>query len=125
MGVSGSIRKVTVDGITYNAAADINAAKTPTNLKEAVPHSGGNMIKITKQHGNVESLTLLATPTEYETLEGTRDNLVAVPLSYELADGSVYRSQGHINLDNYESEENRVDVTMIPETGLWDVFAST
>lgn len=124
MSVSGSIRKVTVDGIPYNAAADANAAKTPTFEVEGVPHSGGNNIKYTKMSGQVESLTLIAAPTEYETLEGSRDGLAAIPLSYELADGSVWRTQGFINLANYESEENRVDLTMIPETGLWDLFAA-
>lgn len=124
MATSGSLTKVVINGITYNVAGDANAAKTPTKTKEAVPHSGGNQIKIMKQHGNVESLTLIVSPTEYQQLETVRDLLTAAPLSYTLADGSVWTTSGHINLDNHESEENRCDVTMIPENGLWDLFAA-
>jgi hypothetical protein len=121
---SGSIRKVTIDGITYNAAADANASKTPTATKEGIPHSGGNMMKITKAHGSVEGLTLILTESEYETLEAVRDSLESKTLSYTTAGGAVWRTQGGINLDNYETEENRCDVMLIPETGTWDLFAN-
>lgn len=124
MSVSGSIRKVLLDGLSFNAAGDANVAKTPVVEKEAVPHSGGNMIKRTKASGNVESVKLLCTPTEYETLEGIADGLGSFPMSYEMADGSVWRTSGTVSLDNYESEEHSVEVTMIPETGTWELFAA-
>lgn len=124
MAASGSIRKANVGGIPYNVAGDANASKTPEVTKEPVRHSGGNMIKITLAHGNVESLTFICTPTEYDTLKDQAAEQQAITLSYTLADGSTWRAQGHINLDNYESEENRVDVTMIPELGIWDLFAA-
>lgn len=124
MATSGSIRKANIGGIPYNVAADANAAKTPEVTKEAVRHSGGNMIKIMLASGNVESLTLIVTDLEYENLRSQAELLESFPMSYTKADGSSWVSQGHINLDNYESEENRVDVTMIPELGTWDLFAS-
>jgi hypothetical protein len=122
--VSGSIRKVLLNGLSFNAAADGNFAKTPKLEKEAVPHSGGNMIKHTRASGNVESAKLICTPTEYETLEGLADSLDPFSMSYEMADGSVWRTEGTIMLDNYESEEHSVEVTMIPLTGTWELFAS-
>lgn len=124
MATSGSIRKTNIGGIPYNVAADANAALTPRITKEGVPHSGGNMIKITKAMGNLESLTLIVTDTEYDTLQDQAGGLESIPLSFTKADGSSWVCQGHINLDNYESEENRVDVTMIPELGIWDLFAA-
>jgi hypothetical protein len=123
MAKSGSIRKATINSITFNVAADANASKTPTKQIEGVPHSGGNMIKETRLHGNVESLTLIVKDTEYETLESFRDSNDAFPMSYQKADGSTWTTQGFINLDNYETEENRVDVTMISESGIWDLFS--
>jgi hypothetical protein len=119
--VTGSLRNVKIDGVQYNVAADANVAKTPTKSREAVVHSGGNSIKETKLHGNVEALTLIVTPSELETLEQVG---LGVTLSYTLADLSVYTTQGTISLDNQESEEGRVEVTMIPDTGIWDLFAA-
>jgi len=124
MPVSGSIRKVLIDGLSFNAAADGNFAKTPKLEKEATPHSGGNMIKVTRMSGNVESVKLITTPTEYETLETLADRATSFPMSYEMADGSVWRSDGAISLANFESEEHSVELTMIPATGTWDLFAA-
>ena len=121
---SGSIRKSMLAGISFNVAADANPAKTPEITKEAVPHSGGNMIKIVKAHGNVESLTVIVKDSEYATLKELSERLESITMSYEKADGSSWTSQGHINLDNYESEENRCDVTMIPESGTWELFGA-
>lgn len=124
MAVSGSIRKVLIDGLSFNAAADGNFAKTPRLEKEAVPHSGGNMIKHTRASGNVESAKLICTPTEFATLESKAEELTTFSMSYEMADGSVWRSTGTIMLDNYESEEHSVELTMIPDSGTWELFAA-
>ena len=120
--ITGSLRKVLVDGIPFNVAADANASKTPIVSKEGIPHSGGNAIKIMKMVGNVEGLTLIIDPDEYETLQDKAGLLSSIPLSYEQADGKSWTSPGHINLDNYESEEGRIDITMIPESGTWSLF---
>lgn len=123
MATSGSIRKAAIGGINYNVAADANVSKTPTQSKEGIRHSGGNMMKVTKLHGSVEGLTLICTPAEFQSLETLAENDGGITLSYTLADGSAWTCTGEISLDNYESEENRVDVTMIPELGIWDLFA--
>lgn len=124
MPVSGSIRKCTINGLAFNAAADANFGKTPKIEKEAVRHSGGNMIKITLASGNVEGAKMICTPVEYDTLEGFADEQDAFSMSYEMADGSVFRTTGHIALDNYESEEHSVELTLIPESGTWELFAA-
>ena len=124
MPVSGSIRKVLINGLSFNAAADANFAKTPKLEKEAIPHSGGNMVKVTNASGQVESVKLTCTPIEHDILEGFADDLNSFSMSYEVADGSVYRTTGTIMLDNYESEENSVEITMIPESRTWDLDAA-
>lgn len=121
MAVSGSLRKLLLDGIAFQVAGDANAAKTPKTTKEAVVHSGGNSIKIMKASGQVESVTTIVSPSEYETLEELANRTSPIPISYQQADGKTWVSNGHVNLDNYESEENRCDLTLIPE-GNWDLF---
>lgn len=124
MPVSGSIRKCLINGLSFNAAADANFAKTPKVEKEAVRHSGGNMVKVTLASGNVEGAKMICTPVEYDTLDGFADDLESFSMSYEMADGSVWRTTGQISLDNYESEEHSVEITMIPEAGTWELFAA-
>lgn len=124
MAVSGSIRKVLVDGLLFNAAADGNFAKTPKVEKEALRHSGGNMIKVTLASGNVEGVKLLCTTAEYDILEDKADDNSGFSMSYEMADGSVWRTSGSIMLGNFESEEGSVEITMIPLSGIWQPFAA-
>lgn len=122
---SGSIRKLIIDGISYTVAADANFAKTPKYAKEGIATSGDNMIKFTKQHGSVESVTVVASSDEFETLETVRDSLEEITMSYTLADGSSYTAPGSIHIDNYESEEGRVDLMLIPtDPDGWQRFAA-
>lgn len=121
--VSGSIRKTNIGGIPYNVAADANLSKTPERTVEGIRHSGGVMFKETLNPGQYESVTVVANPKEFDTLQ-TQAKELDLTMSITLADGSTWRSNGRITLDNYESEENRCDVTMIPALGIWDLFAS-
>jgi len=121
MSKSGTPRKITIDGETFNVAADANFAQTPGNTIEGVRHTGGTMMKNTLNVENLESVTLIATGTQFESLKEKAKRDVNYPMSYELASGDVYRAVGMITLDNRETEENRVDLTMIPD-GEWEAF---
>ena len=121
MSSSGTPRRVTLDGVTYNVAFDANFAQTPGVLNEGVRHTGGTMMKKTLQVGQVESVTLIVTSSQNEQLIALSNRTVNFPMSYELASGDVYRAVGQINLDNRETEENRRDVTLIPD-GDWQPF---
>lgn len=125
MAKAGSIKKVTIDGPSYNVAADANASNTPRVMTESVVHSGGNDRKDTLQHGGVESVTLILSEIEHQTLRTLQDTgRDDIPMSYTRAGGSVYSGKGWFNLDNYESEENRCDLTMYSKTGQFDLFSA-
>ena len=121
MSVSGTPRKVTLDGVTYNVAADANFAQVPGVNTEGVRHTGGTMMKKTLAIALVESVTLVVTSQQNELLEELSRRNVNFPMSYELSSGDVYRAVGQINLDNRETEENRRDLTLIPD-GDWQPF---
>lgn len=121
MSKSGTPRKVTLDGQTFNVAADANFAQTPAVTTEGVRHTGGTMMKTTLNVENLESVTVIADGQEYEDLKSLGKRDINFPMSYELASGDVYRAVGLINLDNRETEENRVDLTAIPD-GEWEPF---
>ena len=121
MSKSGTPRKVTIDGETFNVAADANFAQTPGTTIEGVRHTGGTMFKSTLNVENVESVTLISDGTQFESLKEKSTRDVTYPMSYELASGDVYRAVGFITLDNRETEENRLDITLIPD-GEWEEF---
>lgn len=121
MSRSGTPRKVTLDGVTYNVASDANFSQTPPVSNEGVRHTGGTLIKKTLMVGQVESVTLIVNGAQNASLEELADRNVNFPMSYELASGDVYRAVGQINLDNRETEETRRDITLIPDGG-WQPF---
>ncbi len=122
--ISGSIRKVTLDGMPFDVPADVNISEVGSGfLNESVPSSGRNMRKMTKRPQNREGLVLLANGTERDLLRELADSLHDFPMSYETAGGDVYRAQGWIEFENRETEENRAAIQLHPRNG-WDVFVA-
>ena len=122
MSVTGSVRGANVDGIPYNVTADTNIALNDRIEKESIPHSGGNMQKITIMAANAEAVKLTLTPAEYVTLQSQAAGLEDIPLSYTMADGSVARTSGAISLGPLQSEDNSCEVTFLTSTGIWEIF---
>jgi len=123
MSVSGSGRKLILDGISFNMAADGNPARTPTIDKEDVVHTGGVEPKVTLMSGAIESQKLILDDGEYEVLQALNERIGTFSMSYEKADGTVLRTgAGYIKIDNYEAEENSVEITMTPSSRRWEVF---
>ncbi len=125
MAISGSGRKLLLDGISFNMAADGNPARLPTIEKEDVIHTGGVEQKVTLMSGAIEAQKLIISDVEYEVLQGLNESIGTFSMSYEKADGSVLRTgAGFIKLANYEAEENSIEITMTPSSRKWDVFAA-
>lgn len=122
---AGSLRKVTIDGIPYNVAADANVALNARLEKESIPHSGGNMTKRTLAAAMAEAVKLIVTPSEYNVLEGQAEADGDIPMSYEMADGSSFKSQGEINLGPYQTDDSSCEVTFLTSTGEWEIFAES
>lgn len=123
MAVSGTGRKLQLDGISFNMAADGNPARMPTIDKEDVVHTGGVNPKITLMSGAIESQKLILNDGEYEVLQGLNERITNFSMSYEKADGTVLRTgAGYIKLDNFEGEENSCEITMTPASRRWEVF---
>ena len=122
--ISGSIRKVTLDGVTYNAAADANLSATGSAFENSgVAHSGGNMRKMVRRVKVVDGVTLIVNASEQDQLEVLAGRPTDFPISYETADGSVFRCTGWIEYEKVESEENRASVKMFPRVK-WSSFVA-
>lgn len=122
--ITGTPRKVVIDGITCDVPQDVNVSFVPTKWKnEAIPTSGRTLTKRTKQIRTKE-LVVVASPSELEVLAGKADSLASKTFSLEYADGTVYRGAGQMNIDKWESEEGKATVMLIPDND-WTVFASS
>lgn len=124
--IAGTLRKVTIDGITYDVMADTNVTETGSAFEnEAIPTSGKNMKKMTRRPENRESVVLACNGDERELLRAAADSpRTNIPLSYETAAGDVFRADGWIEFENRETEENRATIQMHPRTE-WDQFVAS
>lgn len=122
--VAGSIRKVTLDGMTFDVPADVNISEVGSAfLNESVPSSGRNMHKMTKRPQTREGVVLLCNGAERDLLQELAERLSDFPMSYETAGGDVYRAQGWIEFENRETEELRAAIQLHPRNG-WDAFVA-
>lgn len=122
MSAVGTLQKVTVGGVTYDVMADININFMRSDYeKESVPTSGDPMIKMTKRNQNIENVDIAVDTDELETLSGVANSIVDTTLSIALADGTVYRSSGHITFSGYESDSGKLSLTLLP-TKKWTKF---
>ena len=120
--IAGSLRKVTLDGITFDVMADTNVSEVGSQWENsAIPTSGRNMKKMVRRPENRESVILACNASERDVLHELAERTVDFPMSYETADGSVYRTVGFIEFETRETEENRATIQMIPRND-WDSF---
>lgn len=118
----GSIRKVVIDGITFDVTLDADITFNYSQYTiEGQATSGENMTKRTKRVQTIEGLVIACTAAEMVTLAGKADSLADKTLSIELADGSVFKSAGQINFENYTSQDGKANIQLIPRRA-WTPF---
>lgn len=124
---SGTLRGVTLDGLSFRVPADINITLNLSEYEnENIPTTGKSVPKKTLRSPDAEGVVLIANPVEQETLRGLAARLEAFPISTEMADGSVWRTTGNINFENVESQENRASIKIMPDRALnaWELFSA-
>ena len=121
---SGSIRKLTIGGITYDVMADSNFNQRGSGFEnDRIPTSGNSFKKMTKRIQKVESVIVKADPNTRINLKAQSEQLDDLSMSYTTADNSVFRAKGSIFFENVESEENRATVQLHPNAD-WELFVA-
>ena len=111
----GTIRKVVIDGVTYDAFADSDITFNKSKYTvEGVATTGRTLSKRTKRVQTIEGLTLAVSPAEFVNLTEKADSLADKTFSIELADGSVFKATGQINFENYTSMDGKASIQLIP-----------
>lgn len=122
--IAGSIRKVILDGVSYVVAGDTNVSEIGSPYENsAIPTSGGNIRKMVKRTEVRENVVLVVDDEEREALRDLAMRLDDFPISYETAEGSVFRTDGWIEFENRETEEKRATVKLFPRVR-WDLFSA-
>lgn len=120
--VTGSIRKFTVEGISFRVMADSNFSRRPINVENTmIATSGKAMQKKTRMVPALEGVVLAVNAEEMESLKSFAEGLEPIKVTYQTAAGDEYRCTGQINIEAHESEEGRATVTVAPQDD-WTAF---
>lgn len=120
----GSIIKVTIAGVSYDAISDTNLDVTPVRIKnEAIATSGRNLRKQTRQVEEVKSVVIACNADERSALKTLAENTTDTTLAYTTAAGDVYRASGWIDFEKWESMEFKATLTMFPRDK-WEAFVN-
>ena len=120
--VAGSIRKFTIEGVSYDVAADANFSETFTAWENSmVATSGRAMRKMTKRILTVEGVVLMTDADQRLALKDFAESLDDLKITYTNAAGDSYRGEGTVEIENNETEENRTSCTIHPR-GDWTKF---
>jgi hypothetical protein len=94
--ISGTIRKLVLNGVTYRVPGDVNLTINLSPYEtEGMPSTGNTMMKKVLRMPTIENCTVLTNPLEAERLKSLAEGTDNFTQSVELADGSIYRGNGH------------------------------
>lgn len=117
--MAGTPRKVTLDGQTFNVAADADFAQNPGQEVEGIRHTGGTTFKTTLMVESVESVDLILDGFDFAELKDMSTRII--PMSYEEESGDVYRATGKFSLGARQTSDTKASLTLIPD-GEWEPF---
>jgi hypothetical protein len=126
--ISGTVLKVTLDGVSYGTPMDINVTFNYSKFEnENIPVSGGdNMHKKVLRSPDMEGINITGDELIQERLTKLADRTKPFPFSITLASGSTFKSEGFINVENFETETNKATVKFMPKRSIdaWTLFAA-
>lgn len=121
---TGTVRKVLIDGISYDAAGDADLNETLTKFENSlIITSGKAVIKQEKRAQLVEDVVLITDGNARQRLTSFADDGGEGPMSYTNRAGDVARFTGTINVDNNQTMESRTTISFLPTEDRTDALA--
>lgn len=121
-GKAGTLRGISIAGVSYDVIADTNATRIGSVYENTtVSTTGKPILQQTKRNEDMEGIKLGCDPQEHAELKKIADDGSEVEINLTYADGKTYGSTGWINIDNHESETNTTNIKLMP-TESWSVF---
>ena len=120
--VVGSVRNVTIEGISFRASAGANISRIITKYENSrIPTSGNSMRKMAKRIPTFESVELNVNATEINSLKSFAESLDDLTLSLETSAGDQYKSTGSIEIENVDTDEGKATCQLQPVDD-WTLF---
>ena len=115
MSVAGTPRAFSIEGVSYDLAADVNVSRLLSTYENSkIPTSGKAMTKKVKRVPTAESVVLITNETEKEQLRTLAEQIADVKFSFTWLSGDVVKCEGTFNIESDESEENRTTIVVHP-----------
>ena len=123
--VVGSVRNVTIEGISFRCAADTNISRVITIIENSrIPTSGKSMRKMVRRIPAFESVVLAVNASEIEQLKSFAESLNDLTMSVETAAGDQYKSTGTIEVENVDTDEGKASCQLLPAED-WTPFVAS
>jgi len=116
---SGSLNKLSIDGIPFDVAGDADLSEVFSRYTNSiVPTSGTDTISQEARAREVTGVVVVVKPGDKSLLASIADSGDVVSLSYTHRDGTRYAGQGNINIENNQTMQNRTSMSLLP-VGEW------
>lgn len=120
--IAGSIRKLTLDGVTYDVMGDADIKEVGSGYENSMlATSGRNILKKVKRVEDRDSVVVACNGAERDALKALADGTKDFPMSYTTAAGDVYRATGTIEFVSRTTAENKAEIKLLPR-GTWESF---
>ncbi len=119
---AGSIRKLTIEGISFDVVADADLEEVVTEFENSmIATSGPGMRKMEKRIPTTSGIVLGTDSAGRATLKAFAERLTDLKISYTKAFGDTRKCQGAIEIENTTTMENRTTIQVLP-SGKWTEF---
>jgi hypothetical protein len=119
---AGSIESVTIEGQTFNVAADANLSRIPTKFeKSKIATSGRAMTKAIKRVTSIEGVVFVLNGADGEALKFFGEAMDDKQVVVTYISGDSYQALCEIDVESHESEENRYTASFHPSED-WTAF---
>jgi len=115
--ISGSIKSLTLKGVTYSVMADANVTETISEYEnDAVATSGLPMRKMTKRITKKEGITIACNADQLAVVKALADAIDNFTITLTYASGETASASGFIEVENRETETNKATVKVFNVT---------
>lgn len=109
--VAGSIRRISLNGISFDVMGDADFSKVPTTVNDAIATTGGVVHTIVKQASKVTGVVLDGSDgIANQQIHDLHDTITPFPISYTKANGDVVSGAGRINITSDTTAEGRIEI---------------
>jgi hypothetical protein len=117
MNVVGSIKKLTVEGISYPVAGDANAKIYLSGVENTmIATSGDAVLQQKRQVQRIENLDLTLSPAEAEDFRNYAKRVKPIKIAVTLRNGKIYSGEAVVNFDGYETENGKATMAFFAVT---------